>query len=78
MVTLLPGGGVPFVAGTAFDLGALGYTQAEYALSGTARAFARGSDDALTVVEEAPFTTRVSCTGPTTRPRSTAPCGSSG
>jgi hypothetical protein len=57
---LMGGAGAPFVAGTAFDLGPLGYTQAEYALSGTALAYAReGDDDAVTVVEEAPFTTRI-------------------
>jgi hypothetical protein len=49
----------PFVAGTFFDLANVGYEQAEYALSGTARAFGRGADGGLEVVEEAPFTTRV-------------------
>jgi hypothetical protein len=33
------GAGVPFVAGTTFDLAEVGYTQAEYFLSGTASAY---------------------------------------
>ena len=58
LLTELTGERPPFVAGTFFDLDAVGYQQAEYALSGTARAYRRGADGPE-VVEEAPFTTRV-------------------
>jgi hypothetical protein len=63
-LTELTGERPPFVAGTFFDLGAVGYEQAEYALSGTARAYSRG-DDGLEVVEEAPFATRAIVYRPT-------------
>jgi len=54
----LTAGGPPVLARTLFDLGAVGYQEAEYAISGTARAFAR-RDEGLQVVETAPYTTRV-------------------
>jgi hypothetical protein len=57
-VTELTNGNGPFVAGTFFDLATVGYQQAEYAVSGTVRAFA-ATDDGLAVVEEAPITTRI-------------------
>lgn len=57
-VAPLTGGGGPFVAGTSFDLGAVGYEQAEFALSLRARAFAPGPDGPE-VVEEADVTTRL-------------------
>jgi len=54
----LTGNGPPFVAGTTFDLGVVDYTAAEYAFSGTARAYAH-SRTGVTSVETAAFTTRV-------------------
>ena len=54
----LPEAGSPFVAGTRFDLSTLGYTEIEYAFTGSARAYAR-IQGRLTVVEEAEFTTRL-------------------
>jgi len=57
-VTELTAGGRPFLGGTAFDVAPLGYTEAEYALSGTASAYARAGDG-LRVVEQAGYTTRV-------------------
>jgi hypothetical protein len=51
-------GGAPRILGTAFDLTSLGYTQAEYALSGVANAYQRASGG-LTVAERAEFTTRL-------------------
>jgi hypothetical protein len=54
----LPQTGSPFIAGTRFDLSALGYIEAEYAFSGNARAYAR-TPGHVTVVEEAEFTTRL-------------------
>ncbi len=57
-ISELTGGRAPFVAGTLFDLGTVGYRQAEYAISGTARAF-RGGDGGPVVAAEAPFTTRL-------------------
>ncbi len=57
-LTELTAGGAPVVARTLFDLADIGYAEAEYAMSGTARAFA-ATDDGLAVVEEAPYTTRV-------------------
>jgi hypothetical protein len=54
----MPDAGSPFVAGTRFDLGSVGYVQAEYAFTGTAGAYGRRGGEAL-VVEEADFTTRV-------------------
>ena len=56
--TELTGGRGPFVAGTFFDLAAVGYEQAEYAVSGTVRAYDR-SGDRVAVVEEAPVTSRI-------------------
>lgn len=60
------GNGVPFVAGTSFDLGEVGYVQSEYFLTGTARAFrevgALGTDGRWSVVpsgETAAYKTRV-------------------
>jgi hypothetical protein len=58
----------PFVAGTFFDLGNVGYQQAEYALSGTARAYGRGAAGPE-VAEEAPFSTRVIVYRPADAPR---------
>jgi hypothetical protein len=54
----LPDTGSPFVAGTRFDLSSVGYVEAEYALSGSARAYARAAGG-VTVVDEADFTTRL-------------------
>jgi alpha/beta hydrolase family protein len=55
-VDQLPGSAAPFVAGTRFALSPVGYTEAEYAFSGTARAYAR-SAGGLDVIEEADFMT---------------------
>jgi hypothetical protein len=55
---LLDGGRSPFVAATAFDLGAVDYLRAEYALSGRAVAYAR-TDGGVESTEEAEFTTRL-------------------
>jgi Alpha/beta hydrolase domain len=63
-VTRLGGGGAPFLMRTSFELADVGYAEAEYALSGTARAFAE-TGGALAVAEEAPFTTRVLVHRPT-------------
>ena len=57
--TELVDGKGPFVAGTFFDLAAVGYEQAEYAVRGTVRAFGRSADGSVTVVEEAPVTSRM-------------------
>jgi Alpha/beta hydrolase domain len=57
VVTPLTEGGAPF-GGALFDLGALGYAQGEYALSGTASAYARTADG-VRVVEETDYTTRL-------------------
>lgn len=57
-LTPLPAVGSPFVAGTRFDLAAVGYTEAEYAFTGEARAYERNSAG-VTVVDRADFTTRV-------------------
>jgi hypothetical protein len=54
----LTGGGGPSLLGTAFDLAPLGYTQAEYALSGIADAYAR-TPGGIIVTERAEFTTRL-------------------
>ena len=54
----LTGGNGPFVAGTFFDLATVGYQQAEYALPAR-RGPTRAPTSGLTVVEEAPITTRV-------------------
>ncbi len=59
------GAGKPFLATTTFDLGALGYEQAEYFVSGTAISYlpsgSLGSDGRWTVAPNAsaPFATRV-------------------
>jgi hypothetical protein len=53
----LHGANPPFVAGTFFDLGAVGYEQAEYAITGIARAYGHGSDG-IEVVEEAGLRSR--------------------
>jgi hypothetical protein len=48
------------VAGTFFDLAAVGYQQAEYAVSGTAHAYRRRDDgEGLEVVEEADLRSRI-------------------
>jgi hypothetical protein len=62
--SLLTGGKHPSVAGTAFPLSLIGYTQAEYALSGRARAFER-TLAGLNPVEEAEFVTRIIVYRPT-------------
>jgi hypothetical protein len=54
----LHGGNGTFVAGTFFDLAAVGYQQAEYAITGTAHAYGEGADG-LEVVEEAELRTRI-------------------
>jgi len=54
---LVPEVGSPFVAGTRFDLASVGYTGAEYAFAGEARAYGRDGGD-LTVVDRGEFTTR--------------------
>ncbi|HMD44588.1 MAG TPA: alpha/beta hydrolase domain-containing protein [Acidimicrobiales bacterium] len=54
----LTGGRAPFVAGTAFELGPLGYDAGEYAFAGSASAYRR-QGGGLAVVEEADFVTRV-------------------
>jgi hypothetical protein len=56
--SLLTAGKRPFVAGTAFPLSDVGYTQAEYSLSGRARAFERTSGG-VAPIEEADYTTRI-------------------
>ena len=48
----------PFILGTTFELGPLGYTEAEYALSGVASAFDR-SGSGVTVTGRAEFSTRL-------------------
>jgi hypothetical protein len=59
------GAGKPFVASTTFDLGEVGYTEAEYFLSGTATAYTTAgslSDDGMWTVEPgdtATYKTRV-------------------
>jgi hypothetical protein len=59
------GKGAPFVGGTAFDLGEVGYTQAEYFISGTATAYtnvgAFASDGRWRIAPAAtaPFKTRI-------------------
>jgi hypothetical protein len=55
----LPDAGAPFVAGTRFDVSALGYTGAEYGLAGSACAYRRDRGAALTVVEHAEFASRI-------------------
>jgi hypothetical protein len=57
-VSELTGGRGPFVAGTFFDLATVGYQQAEYVLSGTARAYER-TDGGIGVAEEADYRTRI-------------------
>lgn len=61
MLQPLDGGKGPFLVGTAFDLEALGYAQAEYELSGTARSYRRTGQDGPVepTGEEAEFATRV-------------------
>jgi hypothetical protein len=54
----LAAGGPPVLARTLFDLATVGYDEAEYSISGTARAFAP-TDDGIAVAETAPYTTRV-------------------
>ena len=48
----------PFLLGTTFELGPLGYTEAEYALSGIASAYQRGGSG-VTVAGRAEFSTRL-------------------
>lgn len=60
----LTGGRGPFVAGTFFDLGAVGYEQAEHVLRLPARAF-RATEAGLEVAEQAEVTTRVVVYRPT-------------
>ena len=57
-LALLPDVGSPFVAGTRFDLASVGYTGAEYAFTGSAKAYAR-TGGTTTVVDRADFTTRL-------------------
>src|ERR1700683_1452317 len=57
-LSLLTAGKGPFFAGTAFSLSDVGYTQAEYSLSGRARAFERTTVGPAPR-EEAAFDTRV-------------------
>ncbi|HEX4082306.1 MAG TPA: alpha/beta hydrolase domain-containing protein, partial [Acidimicrobiales bacterium] len=57
-LTAFPGSGRPFVAGTRFSLGALGYQAAEYAFGGRAAAYGP-SGRGVKVVEEADFATRL-------------------
>lgn len=57
-VTELTGGAGPVVATTVFDLAPLGYTQAEFALTGTAAAYERHRAD-VRVIDRADFTTRM-------------------
>jgi hypothetical protein len=56
--TLVPDVGSPFVGGTRFDLGSVGYTEAEYTFTGEAQAYGRDGGE-LTVVDHGGFTTRV-------------------
>jgi hypothetical protein len=57
----LHGANAPFVAGTFFDLATVGYQQAEYAIAGSAQAYARtgAGPDGLEVVEEADLRSRI-------------------
>ena len=64
----LTGGRAPFVAGTFFDLATVGYEQAEYAMTGSACAYAR-ADAGVSVVEEAEFVTRLLVYRPADRGR---------
>ena len=57
-VSELTTGPGPVVATTLFDLAPLGYTQAEFALAGTAAAYERHRAD-VRVIEHADFTTRI-------------------
>ena len=57
-VSELATGPGPVVATTLFDLAPLGYTQAEFALAGTAAAYERHRAD-VRVIEHADFTTRI-------------------
>ena len=57
-VSELTGGRGPFVAGTFFDLTTVGYEQAEYVVSGTARAYER-TDSGVRAAEEAGYRTRI-------------------
>jgi hypothetical protein len=50
--------GRSFVAGTTFDLGSVGYRQAEYAFTGEAAAYSR-TGDGLRSIERAEFVTRI-------------------
>jgi hypothetical protein len=54
----------PFVAGTFFDLGTVGYEQAEYAIDATVHAYGR-TGDGVAVVDEAPIRTRLIVYRPT-------------
>ncbi len=60
-VSELSGGKGPFVAGTFFDLGTVGYRQAEYALTTGVRAFGPTgpAGSGVSVVEEAEAVTRI-------------------
>jgi hypothetical protein len=57
-VRQITGSKPPFLLGTAFELEPLGYTEAEYALSGTASAYER-TGSGVKAVEEAGFSTRL-------------------
>jgi hypothetical protein len=57
-ISELTGGRGPFVAGTFFDLGTVGYQVAEHTLRGAASAYDR-TPEGLVVVEEADFATRL-------------------
>jgi hypothetical protein len=63
-VTEITRGGTPFLGLSSFGLDALGYEQAEYALSGRANAYVRTADG-VSVAEEADYTTRVLVYRPT-------------
>jgi hypothetical protein len=60
-VSILSGGKGPFVAGTFFDLGTVGYQQAEYAIATPVRAYGPGA----AVVEEGEAVTRIVVYRPT-------------
>lgn len=57
-VSVLSGSKPPFVAGTAFDLAGVGYCEAEYAISGEARAFTRSEGGDVRVTNTARYRTR--------------------
>jgi hypothetical protein len=63
-LSALVGGGHTFIAGTAFDLSRVGYSEAEYKLSGTAVSYER-VDGGVRAAEEAEFATRLIVYRPT-------------